>query len=295
MATQSIIDVQFTDAFNEAKALYDADRLDECIAKARELLEDPAIPRYHQIKTLILLGSTLGEWSDANSCLVDAEALWALTRRWHPEGEDKDVDIFMAEIRTSLDELAGVLREEEPEDYDMDDAIEEVLHEHDEQVADAQMMMEDLDLDQDSHEETGKIPQSGAVEVDTKARRPPQLNISANVEDRRPQNRQPRQPAPDSPAMASNNWWHRTPASGQLRHQPSLRDLAGQRGPGQLRAQPSLRDLAGQRGPGQLRAQPSLRDLAGQRGPGQLRAQPSLRDLSSDWRDLNYPHPRSED
>ncbi|KAH4146496.1 hypothetical protein HBH44_241520 [Parastagonospora nodorum] len=168
MATQSIIDVQFTDAFNEAKALYDADRLDECIAKARELLEDPAIPRYHQIKTLILLGSTLGEWSDANSCLVDAEALWALTRRWHPEGEDKDVDIFMAEIRTSLDELAGVLREEEPEDYDMDDAIEEVLHEHDEQVADAQMMMEDLDLDQDSHEETGKIPQSGAVEVDTK-------------------------------------------------------------------------------------------------------------------------------
>ncbi|KAH5599321.1 hypothetical protein HBI81_068510 [Parastagonospora nodorum] len=271
MATQSIIDVQFTDAFNEAKALYDADRLDECIAKARELLEDPAIPRYHQIKTLILLGSTLGEWSDANSCLVDAEALWALTRRWHPEGEDKDVDIFMAEIRTSLDELAGVLREEEPEDYDMDDAIEEVLHEHDEQVADAQMMMEDLDLDQDNHEETGKIPQSGAVEVDTKTRRPPQLNISANVEDRRPQNRQPR------PAMASNNWWHRTPASGQLRHQPSLRDLAGQRGPGQLRAQPSLRDLAGQR------------------GPGQLRAQPSLRDLSSDWRDLNYPHPRSED
>lgn len=60
------IDIRFMNEFNEANELYINDQLDECIAKARDLLQDPAIPRYHHMKTLVLLGSTLGEWEEAD-------------------------------------------------------------------------------------------------------------------------------------------------------------------------------------------------------------------------------------
>jgi hypothetical protein len=40
----AIIDKEFSIAFNEAKALYDADRFDECIEKAQKMLDDPATP-----------------------------------------------------------------------------------------------------------------------------------------------------------------------------------------------------------------------------------------------------------
>jgi hypothetical protein len=132
-----IIDKEFSIAFNEAKALYGADRLGECIEKAQKMLDDPATPRYHRMKTLVLLGSTLGDWIDAYACCVDAEALWVLTRQWHPEGKNEAVDIFLAELRNSLDELAEVLAEEEP-DLDMQN--------DDEEVADVGARMEDLNL-----------------------------------------------------------------------------------------------------------------------------------------------------
>jgi hypothetical protein len=35
-----------------------------------------------------------------------------LTRRWHPQGQDGDVDTFLDAIRTSLDQPAEVLRDQ---------------------------------------------------------------------------------------------------------------------------------------------------------------------------------------
>lgn len=61
MSAQDIINRQFFDAYSEAVALYNADRLDECVDKAREMLSDASIPRYHRMRTLVLLGSTLGD------------------------------------------------------------------------------------------------------------------------------------------------------------------------------------------------------------------------------------------
>lgn len=107
----------------------------------------------------------MGEQSDANSCVIDKEALQALTRWWHPEGEDEDVDFFVTGVRTSSDELTGVLREEKYEHCDLGDAIEEVVHAHNEQAAEARAQTEDLNLDQDTHEETEIISSARSYRI----------------------------------------------------------------------------------------------------------------------------------
>jgi hypothetical protein len=155
MQRGGIIDDQFTDRFNEANALWDEDRLEECIVKARELLAEPAIPRYHEIKTLLLLASTVEDWYEANGYRIEAEGLWRIVRRWHPEGEDEELDGYMAEIRGVLDEADRVLQEEEPYNSDSEaDSEDEVQHarlNHDEEVADAQALMQDMDIDGDKN------------------------------------------------------------------------------------------------------------------------------------------------
>lgn len=90
-----------------------------------------------------------------------------MTRRWHRAGESEAVDEFMAEIRTQLDELSKYLAEEEPEDSDLDEAIDDDGDALDEEVADAEGMMEDLHLDQDNGMEADEPPtQSDDLDLD---------------------------------------------------------------------------------------------------------------------------------
>jgi hypothetical protein len=90
------------------------------------------------MKTLVLLGNVFGDWLDANQCRVDAEALWRITRNWHPEGADETTDRYMQEICEELDALIEVLDEEELQALqERDEAVanEEELQGHDEAVA----------------------------------------------------------------------------------------------------------------------------------------------------------------
>lgn len=107
---------QFNEDLNEANALYDRGRLNECIEKARAILGDPAILRYHRLKTLIPLSSTLRSWHEADKCRASAEIWWIIVRRWNCVGEDKTIDIYMAEICDDLDELTILLKAKEPSD-----------------------------------------------------------------------------------------------------------------------------------------------------------------------------------
>jgi hypothetical protein len=59
MANNSVPDRAFTEAFNELNKYYEDDELDTCVEKARELLQDRALPRYHRIRTLVLYGSAV--------------------------------------------------------------------------------------------------------------------------------------------------------------------------------------------------------------------------------------------
>jgi hypothetical protein len=124
----------FTDACNETYELWDNDELEACIENARELLRQPGIPRYHRMKTLVLLGATLGDWREANACREHAECNWHIVRRWHPAGENSKNDTAMQELRISIDELRQALADEEPVEDDSDAAFEEKIAIHDEAV-----------------------------------------------------------------------------------------------------------------------------------------------------------------
>jgi hypothetical protein len=167
MTSRSIIDEQFTDGFNEANACYKADKLFECIDLCYKLLDEPNIPRYHKMKTLVLLGATVGDWDEAYDCLVAAESLWKIVRRWHPEGKNATLDTGMAEIRESIEELNQALKEEQPSHFgvgdrglyivDEEDAMLEdgdaaldIVDEEGGRIADARAMLEDLDIDEDT-------------------------------------------------------------------------------------------------------------------------------------------------
>ena len=45
-----------------------------------------AIPRYHRMRTLLLLGSTVGDWDEAHEYWENAETLGRIVRRWRPAG-----------------------------------------------------------------------------------------------------------------------------------------------------------------------------------------------------------------
>jgi hypothetical protein len=107
------IDIHFSEAFNRAAQKYQDNRLEECIEESRALLHCPALPRYFRISSLILLGSTLGDWPEAQKCYVLAESLWRITRRWHPEGEDEVIDESLEELREGLVELREALDADE--------------------------------------------------------------------------------------------------------------------------------------------------------------------------------------
>ncbi|KAJ8113067.1 hypothetical protein OPT61_g4723 [Boeremia exigua] len=178
MSNGSIIDKLFTDGFNEANALYKASELFECIDLCYKLLDEPEIPRYHKMKTLVLLGATVGDWHEAKDCRVDAESLWKIGRRWHPEGEDETVDIYMAEIRESLDELNDALKEEQPSAFILQDAINELVDDEDERVADARAMLEDLDLEEDTPAVSTAPKPKGPIVPRPKSRTTPRARSS---------------------------------------------------------------------------------------------------------------------
>ncbi|SMR42730.1 unnamed protein product [Zymoseptoria tritici ST99CH_1E4] len=129
----SIIDRAFTQAYNEVAEHYNNDELEECVRKGKEILDDDAAPRYHRIKTWILLGNVL-EWDEANACFLRAEAMWRLVRRWHRVGHDAQADEAIEELRISLDELKEALDVDRPLNDDPETAVEDAIATHDANV-----------------------------------------------------------------------------------------------------------------------------------------------------------------
>ena len=183
MTTASDIDKSFTKALNEAGELYNNDRLDECIEQTRALLADDSIPRYHRMKALLLLASTLGDWDDANNCHAEAETLWRVVRRWNPEGEDAVLDTYMDDVREHIDEVRADLERTEPDDNDNDfeDDVDDDGAAHEEQVNDATAAMATLELPDDEMEVD---PPAGvpAIEVAALAGGVPAIKIAAPAE-----------------------------------------------------------------------------------------------------------------
>ncbi|KAH7383790.1 hypothetical protein BKA66DRAFT_529178 [Pyrenochaeta sp. MPI-SDFR-AT-0127] len=139
MANDGSIRCQYTERTNEAAKFYWEDGLEECVALAQELLDDPDMPRYYRIKALVLLGATVDDVVEANDYSINAEALWRLEKRWHIEDEDENVDLVMAELGNELDELRSTLQEGIREKFNFDEE-EDSISAHDDEVADTQAM-----------------------------------------------------------------------------------------------------------------------------------------------------------
>ncbi|KAH7083686.1 hypothetical protein FB567DRAFT_550724 [Paraphoma chrysanthemicola] len=105
--------VSSTRGFSAAAELYQQDEYEQCIVALRELLADPAIPRYHHIKCLTLLGGTLGDWQEAYACFVKAETIWRITKRWYCDDKDPEVREGLDDLREGLNELKQALSDDE--------------------------------------------------------------------------------------------------------------------------------------------------------------------------------------
>lgn len=168
MADSDPIDEKFTAAVNEALKLFDQDQLEECEIKAREILDDRACPGYHRMKTLILLGSILGDWDEANTCRIYAHSLWVIARRHWPEGKDARIEQALEEVRGLIQDLGGVLAEEVPREEDFTRADDEVVAKHDANVEETREWMDNLDLEEYPERPaiTVEVPEKDKMEVD---------------------------------------------------------------------------------------------------------------------------------
>jgi hypothetical protein len=126
MANDSVIDHAFNEAFNELGKYYDDDELDTCVEKARELLQNSALSRYHRIRTLVLLGST-AEYGYSSPFLdkcLPFHRDWRV-RLLYPADENEKSDAAMDKLRDYILELRAILDQEQAdagrgEDVDTD-------------------------------------------------------------------------------------------------------------------------------------------------------------------------------
>ncbi|XPS81499.1 hypothetical protein M3J09_013432 [Ascochyta lentis] len=86
------------------------------------------------MKTLVLLGSVIGDWNEANGCRPDADVLWRTTQNRFPESFDEATDEHMREIREELDSLTEVLDKKELEELEAQKAQEAVEIEKEQQA-----------------------------------------------------------------------------------------------------------------------------------------------------------------
>lgn len=91
--------------YDHVRGLFDDNKLDDGINEAQDLLDDGDLPRYLRIKTLIVLAAAASNWHDTEACRTEAETLWSLARRYHPEGYDATADEALAELRVLLERV----------------------------------------------------------------------------------------------------------------------------------------------------------------------------------------------
>ena len=178
MASRSIIDEPLGNRFNEANACHKADKLLRSIEFCYKLLDEPILPRLHKMMASILLGATARDWDEVIDCLVAAESLWKIERRWNPEGGDETLDTVMAEIREALDVLRQALVAVQPTHFCIrdgglhfvdeedamlvdEDAVLNMIDEEDETIADTSAMLVDedtvLDMDVEDDEDVADV------------------------------------------------------------------------------------------------------------------------------------------
>lgn len=130
----------FTDDYNAIQRLYADEQIDDCVARARTLIAEPAIPRYHHIRTLLILVGAVPDWMEAWRFLQQAEVLWHLVRRFHAVGEDPKIDKTIEELWDGIVELKEILEDELDDDEEVPaDNVENTLAQIDKEAEEAEL------------------------------------------------------------------------------------------------------------------------------------------------------------
>jgi hypothetical protein len=114
----------FTNVFNCIRETYNAVdeeaedcelTIDQCIARARALLDQPAIPRFHRIKTLLLLVRMVEDTEAAWECLREADITLRLVQAQAARGQPGDPDVAetILALRASIEGVRGILEDED--------------------------------------------------------------------------------------------------------------------------------------------------------------------------------------
>nr|OQO25953.1 hypothetical protein B0A51_06277 [Rachicladosporium sp. CCFEE 5018] len=114
MSSGNGLSQNYNERYNDLHALYEegGDKLQACEDGARDLLDDKNLPRLHQIKTLLLLASIVAHVSEAWDMRQEAETLWRIERRVHPEGQEAELDSILDELSLALQQIKTLLSEE---------------------------------------------------------------------------------------------------------------------------------------------------------------------------------------
>ncbi|KAK3671402.1 hypothetical protein LTR78_008680 [Recurvomyces mirabilis] len=111
--------------YKEARALYDADQLDEAIEAADKLLHKSGIPRYHRIKCYLLNAACTNDDLEAQELVARSNSLWHMARSIvGKSGPEPDAEEALAELRHAIDSLDNELAKEREEARDMEEEEE---------------------------------------------------------------------------------------------------------------------------------------------------------------------------
>ncbi|KAK6397504.1 hypothetical protein LTR65_006481 [Meristemomyces frigidus] len=121
----------YSQQYVEAVALFRAGAPDECIELAEHNLTNPTLPRYHQMKNLILIAGAEADWYAAERCRRRTEDIWHYVTQRTPEGDEEGDEENQAEdapeqIDRSLMNPYADAGEDDEEEHDDESRLEEL-------------------------------------------------------------------------------------------------------------------------------------------------------------------------
>jgi hypothetical protein len=165
MESEAEIYQHFNRELDKLLEFYDEGKEDECVDAAFNLMDDHALPPYHRIKTLILLGAMFDAWEETEACVLEAEKVMDEEYRLYEQIDYPEGVQALEKLRSVLDILGRVQTNRlyemfgNPDDeYEADDDGEGDEEEHDEEEESEEDESEtdvEIDVDVDDAASTG--------------------------------------------------------------------------------------------------------------------------------------------
>ena len=114
---------KYFEGYFDAHQLYHSGLFEECIGAAKYNITDPVMPRYHQMKNLILIVAALDGWEEADRYLEKAETIYEEANRLAGKTDEK-AQTSLRQVRKDMDELIQGMNED----------WEAEIHSHDEEA-----------------------------------------------------------------------------------------------------------------------------------------------------------------